>query len=300
MQTKKGFTLIELLVVIAIIAILAAILFPVFAQAREKARQAACISNLKQIGLGVTMYVQDYDETLPMARSYALAAGGFSTGIPQEIAPYVQRVNSFGGNTAGIWKCPTDSVVPAHDPLTGGQPTQPAVHQSYDPVITTPSSPETNNNNGAPFSQNGTPSPNGLDAFQQGFALAQIQHPSGSFLIAETSNPDSILGENIAGIKRPYQDPSTLGNGAQYMPQNCATPSNNGQSPCLSLLINGDGTTGWHTGGWNYVYCDGHVKHLRAEQTIGTGLNGSGFHINGTTPCFWSNPCGPWTTLAGD
>ena len=63
--TKAHFTLIELLVVIAIIAILAAILFPVFAQAREKARQTACLSNLKQIGTGLMMYTQDYDETLP-------------------------------------------------------------------------------------------------------------------------------------------------------------------------------------------------------------------------------------------
>ena len=60
---KKAFTLIELLVVIAIIAILAAILFPVFAQARDKARYASCLSNEKQIGLGLMMYTQDYDET---------------------------------------------------------------------------------------------------------------------------------------------------------------------------------------------------------------------------------------------
>jgi prepilin-type N-terminal cleavage/methylation domain-containing protein/prepilin-type processing-associated H-X9-DG protein len=60
---RKGFTLIELLVVIAIIAILAAILFPVFAKAREKARQASCTSNLKQIGLAAVAYKQDYDET---------------------------------------------------------------------------------------------------------------------------------------------------------------------------------------------------------------------------------------------
>ncbi len=71
---RFGFTLIELLVVIAIIAILAAILFPVFAQAREKARMVACLSNSKQMGLGVAMYAQDYDETLP-------TRGGESIGL---------------------------------------------------------------------------------------------------------------------------------------------------------------------------------------------------------------------------
>jgi len=70
-ERKKGFTLIELLVVIAIIAILAAILFPVFAKAREKARQASCQSNLKQLSLGFLMYVQDYDEQYPIASRFS-------------------------------------------------------------------------------------------------------------------------------------------------------------------------------------------------------------------------------------
>jgi prepilin-type N-terminal cleavage/methylation domain-containing protein/prepilin-type processing-associated H-X9-DG protein len=85
---KKGFTLIELLVVIAIIAILAAILFPVFARARENARRASCLSNLKQMGVGIMMYTQDYDEMYPdsvtteMSWMYA-------------IQPYVKSYNVF-------------------------------------------------------------------------------------------------------------------------------------------------------------------------------------------------------------
>src|SRR5688500_18904923 len=73
---KRGFTLIELLVVIAIIAILAAILFPVFAKAREAARKTSCLNNLKQIGTGMMMYAQDYDENMPAA-----AFGNYPNGL---------------------------------------------------------------------------------------------------------------------------------------------------------------------------------------------------------------------------
>ncbi|MCD6351808.1 MAG: prepilin-type N-terminal cleavage/methylation domain-containing protein, partial [Armatimonadetes bacterium] len=76
---RRGFTLIELLVVIAIIAILAAILFPVFSRAREKARQASCLSNVKQAALGWMMYVQDYDETFPPCLNSLDGTGGPGT-----------------------------------------------------------------------------------------------------------------------------------------------------------------------------------------------------------------------------
>jgi prepilin-type N-terminal cleavage/methylation domain-containing protein/prepilin-type processing-associated H-X9-DG protein len=100
-RSRRGFTLIELLVVIAIIAILAAILFPVFARAREKARQSSCQSNLKQIGLAYAMYAQDYDERLPRGSGYVAAATVISTYGEWYItlAPYIKNTQ--------IYNCPS-------------------------------------------------------------------------------------------------------------------------------------------------------------------------------------------------
>jgi prepilin-type N-terminal cleavage/methylation domain-containing protein/prepilin-type processing-associated H-X9-DG protein len=98
---RRGFTLIELLVVIAIIAILAAILFPVFAKAREKARQTSCLSNVKQIELGMLMYAQDYDETFPRGSGYVAPATIIATYGEWyiEITPYVKNTE--------IYNCPS-------------------------------------------------------------------------------------------------------------------------------------------------------------------------------------------------
>src|SRR5580658_5363100 len=96
LSTKRGFTLIELLVVIAIIAILAAILFPVFAQARAQARKTTCLSNNKQVGLALLMYDQDYDEVLPLlfVRSSSTNPQDFIPGATQDwhnlIQPYTK------------------------------------------------------------------------------------------------------------------------------------------------------------------------------------------------------------------
>jgi len=98
---RKGFTLIELLVVIAIIAILAAILFPVFARAREKARQTACLNNVKELTLAVLMYVQDYDERFPQSS------------MPASVTPWFTLCGPYIKNQQ-ILVCPSESDTTAY------------------------------------------------------------------------------------------------------------------------------------------------------------------------------------------
>jgi len=101
---KRGFTLIELLVVIAIVAILAAILFPVFAQARDKARSTSCLSNARQIGVAFMMYAQDYDEYLPLTTFPVLSNSWTDT-----VQPYIKN--------RGIFRCPSDGSANWERPL---------------------------------------------------------------------------------------------------------------------------------------------------------------------------------------
>ncbi|MGC4042693.1 MAG: DUF1559 domain-containing protein [Armatimonas sp.] len=116
-----GFTLIELLVVIAIIAILAAILFPVFAQARDKARQTSCLSNVKQIGVAFMMYTQDYDEYLPLT-TYPVVANSWT----DQAQPYIKNRQVF--------RCPSDKsqnwTTPQVTPASVLDPTPPVVRRA--------------------------------------------------------------------------------------------------------------------------------------------------------------------------
>jgi prepilin-type N-terminal cleavage/methylation domain-containing protein/prepilin-type processing-associated H-X9-DG protein len=132
-RVHSAFTLIELLVVIAIIAILAAILFPVFAQAREKSRQASCSSNLRQIGVAILLYAQDYDEVLPLG-SYMDPTNSSPTPWMNIVDPYVKggyptRAADSGTRTFGIYACPS------FDPsLIGNRPSHSyAVNRVYMP-----------------------------------------------------------------------------------------------------------------------------------------------------------------------
>jgi prepilin-type N-terminal cleavage/methylation domain-containing protein len=132
MPHRRGFTLIELLVVIAIIAILAAILFPVFAKARDKGRQAACLSNLKQIGLATMMYADDYDETYPyiyyvsgMAWPYGTLIAPSSGPNTYDGSPWTYVLASYVKNDK-IWFCQSCPTYPPDhyvDPTLGHTPT---------------------------------------------------------------------------------------------------------------------------------------------------------------------------------
>jgi len=166
-KRRVAFTLIELLVVIAIIAILAAILFPVFARARENARRSSCQSNLKQIGLGIAQYTQDYDETYPI-KGYGCGPGPSCTIWYDEVQPYVKSTQVF--------KCPSN---PMNVSGYGSH-----FQSTYGANVETPDGSGSDNNSAssAPFSGYGTP----------GVKISTLNSSSQTICVAEMFYPDAV------------------------------------------------------------------------------------------------------------
>lgn len=227
MNNRKGFTLIELLVVIAIIAILAAILFPVFAKAREKARQTSCASNEKQLGLAMIQYCQDYDENWPGSTNYTGAVGTPPHGWAGQIYGYLK--------STGVYKCPDDPT----SPIGNRVPISYAINLFL----------IKNNFFGAPASKGGNTT------------LSYDASPSKTVMFME------IQGENADPTSPIETDSgSTTGMSNIYDNYDNASGSAGlaaaGTYPDRPWNANSALPTPVHTGGANYVALDGHVKWL--------------------------------------
>jgi prepilin-type N-terminal cleavage/methylation domain-containing protein/prepilin-type processing-associated H-X9-DG protein len=249
---RRGFTLIELLVVIAIIAILAAILFPVFAQAREKARAITCVSNEKQIGLAILQYVQDSDETYPVG-----CDRDWTQAWPTTVQPYIKSL--------GVFFCPDDS--------------NHAVNKTF-------SSPPINNPLGESYSANGyfqvpswPPTYHGVMDYDEGWGsstpiqtLAAVNEPSNTIMVAEKWNTqimatfgstDTYAGSDTA------RGPGSVIQGVSWQ-DNGGTVGDipNGTLP-LAAWPNGPNgcVSAGHQSRANFLFCDGHVKSMTPSQT---------------------------------
>ncbi len=249
---RHGFTLIELLVVIAIIAILAAILFPVFAQAREKARQTSCLSNTKQLTLGLLMYVQDYDETWPrndecVNNGTVALPGALPTAIGCS-GPFGDRVNHYHW---WYWTYPyTKNIEIMFCPSRKGLLDQPNWTQNseifgagYSLNLALTGALNTYKNNPGQFRNSWT-----------GGTLAGVNAPAEAMLVMETYNPavGSYLVNQGNGVSTAYPLATR-----EYW-QNLMKPGGVIKQQFAP-----------HAGGLNVAYTDGHSKWSNVDSFLG-------------------------------
>ncbi len=244
---SSGFTLIELLVVIAIIAILAAILFPVFAKAREKARQISCASNEKQIGLAFMQYLQDNDEMFPCGIR-GTTFGFLGSGWAGELYPYVK--------SAGVYKCPDD---PTAAQVVGGV-TQSPVSYAYNECMANPHVP--------PLAGD-TP-----------LTLSVVTNSANTYIVSEVIGGRTNLTDPMetGSATRSPLDFAAYGNlltvdaaGAEHFgPTDAGNPLVSVSGPFLEGPYQGkqQAANRVHTDGSNWMFVDGHVKYLRGPSQV--------------------------------
>jgi prepilin-type N-terminal cleavage/methylation domain-containing protein/prepilin-type processing-associated H-X9-DG protein len=239
----SGFTLIELLVVIAIIAILAAILFPVFAQAREKARQTACLSNMKQLITAELMYAQEYDEVLPRLRHLSgmpLTPPKWAYGIQDSLLPYVK--------SEAVYACPSDSIERDDCDADGfGSPISYSWthYQISDPY--------------AAIGLHGYYTPPGTAAFPtpNSLSLAEIGAPSDTISMFELWS--------TGGYTQGYAYWRASAVQAASFPQ---FPKGQAITWCSAKPNQGVVTLGTHQGLVNYAFIDGHIKSMKPSNVL--------------------------------
>ena len=237
---RRGFTLVELLVVIAIIAILAAILFPVFARARENARRSSCQSNLKQIGLGLLQYLQDYDETMPRSAYGPVSAPSDSVNYKwmDAIYPYVK--------SEPVFNCPSDGLSPPYrwrDSTNYGSYGQNGAYRNAGDAQTPPRS------------------------AQYLVSLAQIGSPAQTVWATDTNNAP---GDPTA---TPNNGGSSGGSYGFTWPDIAGNPTIIEAGSGYRQLTNaaaGGGLAERHLQTANTLFCDGHVKALNLNSLAQT------------------------------
>ncbi len=280
-KSRQGFTLIELLVVIAIIAILAAILFPVFQKVRENARRTSCESNEKQIALAIIQYAQDSDETNPPGVDEPTGGGQHGRGWAGQVYPLVKSTGAF--------LCPDDPTTAD----TSFNPPRVPISYGFNTWLS-------GAQNAGNLGKQTAPAKTIL-LFETTGVVVDVTHDCNTPGSGGDSDPKllnvtgSVAGNEIDGGGAGWVDQP----GGLYPPQNTAQYATgitgnpprdkNNVSNQRYLAFNQKWPTGIHSGGSNYAMADGHVKYLKGNQVSPGGQNNNA----NCDQDFNNNPCAP-------